>query len=592
VSDNETLGTFFDYLWDAEEGFAYIAYKVSGNQYSFKQEFFQWPAQRELLIEFVLEKRAKYEVYHAPSLFKDASSADKNNVRGANVVWCEFDGNSPSTMAEPSSNAGVAQANNQIPRPTLRIQSSLEGHEHWYWKLDQFVDSEQLDRINRSITYSLGADTSGWDANQILRPPSTFNHKRDRPVVVLEHFTGRLDLRLFEGLPPPPPLVTIPLPDKLPAIEEVVFGHKFPEHVFRLFKVGAPIGKRSATMMSLGYYLAELQLTDNEILAMLLNADKRWGKFDGRQDQLVRLAEIVTIARQKYPYTGTSDDMVPKLQPMGLLTLLRTEVHVEWVWKGILQTKGYMCLTGPSGIGKTQLALDVAGQIALGKPALDRETTPMKIGFFSLEMNLVELKEFLVLMAASFTPEEQEILEENFQFFPLGEPLYLNRGEEQEQVEQAIKDHGLQGIIIDSLGSATNSSLSDQLATKPLLDWNDRLRQRMGVFTWFIHHHRKASGDNKKPKKLDDVYGDMYIVGRASSAIALWESGIPNTLDFIPLKIRLTKNPGKFHIKRGADLHFTRMVGGVVTEESNSEEDDEKEELESVELIIPDGLSI
>lgn len=573
VSDDQTLRDFFQYIWTDEVGYVLVAHKLPGNQRAFEQTFFQWPAQAEQITQHVLDKRARYEVYYGPALYSEPWTSENNPdrkqlVKGSRVVWCEFDGNSD----------GSGGNNLGLPKPTLRVQSSLEGHEHWYWKLDRSVGAGELERVNRSITYALGADTSGWDATQILRPPSTFNHKRERSVATIEQLVGELDFGLFEGLPEPPPLVTIPIPEKLPAIEEVIFRYKFPDKVARLFKIGVPVGKRSSGMMSLGFYLAELQLTDHEMLAVLLNADKRWGKFDGRQDQLVRLAEIVTIARQKFPYTGTAEEQAPVFQPMGLLTLLRTEVQIEWAWDGYLQTKGYMLLTGPSGIGKTQLALDVAGSMALGRPALDAETTAMRIGFFSLEMNLVELKEFLVLLAASFTPEEQEILEQNLLFFPLGEPIYLNRPEIQEQVEQAVRDYNLGGVIFDSMGSATSTSLSDQVSVKALIDWNDRLRQRLGPFTWFIHHHRKASGENKRPNKLSDVYGDSYIVNRATSVVALWESGIPNTLDFIPLKIRLRKNPGKFHIKRGADLHFTRMVGGVV------QETPEKEELDSIEI--------
>src|SRR5205807_6352490 len=129
------------------------------------------------------------------------------------------------------------------------------------------------------------------------------------------------------------------------------------------------------------YSLAEMNLTNEEILSVLMNADQRWGKFAQRQDRVRRLLEIVTIARQKYPIrVGEGTESPSKLQPLGFKTLLATEINLEWVWEGWLQRNGYLLLTGPSAVGKTQFALDAAAHIALGKPFLDRPVSQSRIG--------------------------------------------------------------------------------------------------------------------------------------------------------------------------------------------------------------------
>lgn len=579
-TDDKVIGDFFSYIFESGQGFLYIAHKFPGNQHEFKQTFFHWPEEKEKAVQFVIEQRSKYEVYYAPALFSAPSSL-KEHVLGSRVFWCEFDGRIPVDLGD-------------IPDPTLRVISSIEGHEHWYWKTDQLITAGHLEKVNRALTYTLGADSSGWDAGQILRPPQTFNHKRESPVVIFEWQDNELHAGEFLTLPEPPPLQEIPIPENIPDVQEVVFRHQFNHQVAHLFRVGVPVGKRSEAEMSLGYYLAEMNLTNEEMLSVLLNADQRWGKFSGRQDQLVRLMEIITIARQKFPYRaeGTKVGVHEFLKPMGLLTLLRSEIHIEWAWDGWLQKQGYMLLTGPSAVGKTQLSLDVCGSMALGQRALDSPTQQSRIGFFSLEMNLPELKEFVQLMAAGFTPEELEVLEENLQFFPLGEPLYLTKTETREQVEQLVSDLKLDGVVFDSLGSTTDGDLSNETSVKSLIDWNDRFRQRSGAFTWFIHHHRKASGDNKKPNKLSDVYGNQYITARASSVVCLWDSGIPNTLDFLPLKVRLRANPGRFHIKRGGNLRFTRMVSGIVQEEVVEEQEEQVVEEEELTIGLKENFKI
>jgi len=249
---------------------------------------------------------------------------------------------------------------------------------------------------------------------------------------------------------------------------------------------------------------------------------------------------------------------------MGFLTLLRTEVLLEWAWEGFLQKAGYFLLSGPSGVGKTQFSLDVAGHFANGRNFLDREVKePLRTGFFSLEMGLVDLKYFLNQLCPMFTEEEQNMMEENLKFFPLGEPIYINRPEEKKMIEQVIGDLKLDGIMIDSLGSTTEGELTDEKDVKNLMDWNDQMRQRHGVFTWYIHHHRKASGDNKKPNKLADVYGSQYITARATTVSCLWPTVSESTLDFLPLKVRLSAKPPSFQIHRDHNLHFTRMVPEV-----------------------------
>src|SRR5690606_21999974 len=70
------------------------------------------------------------------------------------------------------------------PVPSVEVQSSGESNRHTYWLLDAFLDGKQIESLNRSLAYALGADTSGWDANQFLRPPLSTNRKYRKPITV------------------------------------------------------------------------------------------------------------------------------------------------------------------------------------------------------------------------------------------------------------------------------------------------------------------------------------------------------------------------------------------------------------------------
>lgn len=537
-----SLGDFFKVIYGESVGFMYVATKEPGGEFS--QEFYEYPNEVGRAVSFIKENAPNREVYYAPALFADRR-ATKENVSESRVVWVEFDGNCPEDIGD-------------FPEPSIRIRSSGDKHEHWYWLLDSPIDAEYIERINRGITYQFSADTSGWDANQILRPPGTFNHKRGKPVKIAHLDTHNvLSLGSFGNLPEPPPVESLPEFDSLPALTEILHDRSIPTEPWGLFQGGVQVGDRSAGLMKLGYYLAELGLTNAEIYVLLEDADRRWGKFHGRSDKQRRLLEIVTIARQKYPREFSSTNT--KFESIGFLTLTKLKVNIEWVLEGFLQKNGYMLVTGPSGTGKTQFAMSMAANMALGRDFLDKKVTrPYRIGLWSLEMGLEDVKYFAETQSGAFTQEELEKLEENFRIFPLGEPLYLSDDETRKQLEEVVAREKLDGIIVDSLGSVTDESLSDETAVKKLMNWNDVFRKNYNCFTVYIHHHRKATNDNSKPKKLDDVFGSQYITARATTVVGLWPTKSTSQVEALMLKLRLMKKPDNFRMDRDTHLQFTR----------------------------------
>jgi len=551
--DYEEVRLFLDSIYREEEGFSYVALKSpDAEHHAFSQFFFEWPVEREQQIEFILEKRNEHEVYYSPALFTE-KSAKKEHVKGARVFWVELDGKAPEGI-------------DSIPGPTLRVQSSTEDHSHWYWQTDTLVDAETIERVNRGLTHLLGADSSGWDANQILRPPSTFNHKRKRPVTLQEPPTGKLvGVGDFSSLPEPPPTIAVPVPTSIPEATDVIAKYQFGSVAWNLFKNGVPEGQRSEGEMALGYYLAEMGMNDQEIFSVLLNADNRWGKFKNRQDQYVRLSEIVSVARKKYPYKGAHFDTTGTasgdslLKGIGFVSFLQTEYNFEWLLEGWIQKNGYGLLTGLSGVGKTQFSLDMAMHLATGTDFLGRKVErPIRMGFLSLEMGGPDLQVFSSNQATGWNKDQLDMMEENLIMEAVGEPIYMDTPSGREIVEQWIGDNKLEGVVIDSLGSSVAGELSSEAPAKAIMDWNDHLRQTFDVFTWFLHHHRKPSGDNKKPNKLGDVYGSHWITARATTVSCLWDFGAGNTLQVIPLKIRLSGDKQPFFVRRLENLQFTK----------------------------------
>jgi hypothetical protein len=182
---DEDLERFFDFFWADDDAWVYTPIaRFSGTpNVQWQPLMFHWPRQRGAVIEHLLKNAATPDLncYFSPVLFERASPK-KDAVLGSRTLWCDYDGNAP--VAWPHGEPGSSVF---VPRPTMRVESSGPGREHVYWGLDQLVtDADWIDDKNRALAYATGADTSGWDANQVLRPPHTFNRKYTpaRPVVV------------------------------------------------------------------------------------------------------------------------------------------------------------------------------------------------------------------------------------------------------------------------------------------------------------------------------------------------------------------------------------------------------------------------
>lgn len=178
----EDLANFLDYVWGEEAPipgiptFVYVPFEKDGE---WKKFSFEWPRQKAAVVRHLLKWSALgANAFYSPALYRAARPV-KENVLGSWFFWVDFDGNAPRWED--------IDTKLSIPRPSFIIQSSLPQHEHWYWKLDEFLtDIEVLEDRNRSLAYVLSADTSGWDADQVLRPLHTTNHKRGKPVILKE----------------------------------------------------------------------------------------------------------------------------------------------------------------------------------------------------------------------------------------------------------------------------------------------------------------------------------------------------------------------------------------------------------------------
>lgn len=579
-SPREGLSDFFDFVYGSAEGYAYFPTKAPDGE--FRKVMYEWPTHKTNAISHILKASAEgKDVFFGPALFSKPNP-EKENVKGAHVLWADFDGNAPGddtweTGDEPTGGApGLS-----VPPPSLRIQSSQPGHEHLYWRLEEFDNSrEDIEARNRAIAYTLGADTSGWDANQILRPPFTTNYKRNLPVTIEEESDRTYGPASFASLRKVKELISEQIDTaKLPSIEDV-FARSSPwsEDALDLFHSDASTGvDRSSALMRLGYFAAENGLSDVDIYAILLDADDRWGKFKHRNDRQKRLTDIVNRARQKHPRAlgdltfggllGTESAAAPvntnQRVVYGFADLVAAEFNIDWLVDGLIARGSYGILSSAPGVGKTQLLLRLLMSCALGQSFVGYQPQGrMKVGFLGLEMGPVHTKHFVAQMAKSCFPSEMETLQRNMFIAPLGEPLPFDRPEGKKFIEALLEEHKPDILGIDAFGKMTLAELNDEKMIRQIMTYIQALRVRYGVAICLIHHNRKASDNNKKPKDLSDIYGSQYITTDADFAISLWREAIDSQdIEVREVKNRLAVQRSPFLIARGEHINFFETGG-------------------------------
>lgn len=540
----QVIEAYLEFLFREQQGFVQYATRSPTGHWA--QDFFPWPASKGEIGAYVFNNFYRDQVYICPSLFKERKGK-KEHVLGAHCVWADFDGNSPETFPLT---------------PSLVVQTSIPGHTHVYWGLDDFYDPEEVTAINKSIAYELEADVSGWDSTQMLRPPETFHHAKQEPVLILQ--------ANYDIIYSPEDFVLIPeapAPEKLSDLQpEMPNIEKVPAAAITIWENGPRNGDRSTALMNLAYIMAEKGLDPNENLAVVMDADKRWGKFSTRVDGQSLLEDLIAVAYAKYPKVVL--DVIQKANdlwhPNQAFSLGDDYAVPSWVLKNLMVEKSLMLIAGPPSAGKSTLALNLMIRAAEGSKFLDWEfERPYRMGFFSLEMNELEIGPFIHKMKAGV--EDPDSIADSLQVWPLGHAINLADVSDQQTFWNSLHHYEIEGVIIDSFAMLTPDSLQSE-DIKKVLQFLVRLQNELGIFVVIIHHDRKTPTGETKKGDLDDVFGARGITAAASVVMFMKDAGggDGSTINFP--KVRMAAKPTDSTWKRDGNLWF-RSINEVIIKE-------------------------
>jgi KaiC/GvpD/RAD55 family RecA-like ATPase len=524
---NPTKGTeeFCNFLWGEEEGYVHLPLKnPDTGEYAYNY-FFKWPQERVDVLEHVERHSNTSEVFITPGMFKTRSS-NVTEAHGSYVAWADFDGNVPSLEELKEHN---------IPQPTLRVQSSLPGREHWYWRYEQFVtDIPTVQGINRALSYALEADIGAWDAGHSTRPVGSINHKRGgAPVIIRAHNNFSFAVEDFAQVPVPEVAYNLEQfkREVIPNPVKTIMRHgPWPPDAQDLFtKYQQPEGSRSSALTRFAYFCCEQGLDNSETYSLLQWVDKRWGKFYGRSDKEKYYVDLINFARQKRPYEGVKDVSVlaDEITTYGFRDVLDYQDKTAWIVKGLLPQKGTAYVVGRPGTGKTTLALGLGSSLALNRQYLDWQSTEekkYKVLYLSLEMTLEDVNQFFHKLKENYTEEELDQLQENFHTYASPEKIkfYQSGSPILGKFLRKLENYKPDIVLVDSASFSLASNLINQEEVTKAIELLDMIKDRYGCTFIFIHHSRKEPpGHGYKEADLDDVFGSAFIAASAASIISL-----------------------------------------------------------------------
>jgi hypothetical protein len=193
-----------------------------------------------------------------------------------------------------------------------------------------------------------------------------------------------------------------------------------------------------------------------------------------------------------------------------------------------------LMIAGPQGVGKTtlmqQLALRRAGVTdgdLLGMPV---RPSAGRVLYIAADRPRQAARSFRRMVGEA----DHDRLAEKLVVWPGPLPFELGKCQRGEFARFVAGIGGVTDVFIDSLKDVAVKLTEDDVGGRVNGEVQEVVAQ--GIEVVIGHHQRKASGDNRQPRKLADVYGSTWLTSGCGSVLLLWGEAGDALVEAVHLK--------------------------------------------------------
>lgn len=512
-------------IWGSRSGYVFVPRrKVSGSGKSKWDEgkAYKYPEEWDAIKSRINESaRDGWDTYWCPLVFDKPVRKKDAVLPEQDLLWADLDYVNPVEL-------GL--------KPSVAWKSSNDRYQA-LWLLDSMHDIDIVERVNKDLTYKIGADKGGWDVGQVLRVPATPNYKYDPPQKgeLLWAETRRFDLgRIAEVVTPE---ITTKPETTTDTLENLLAPWSIPERIKDLIMADpleVEVGDRSDRLWEIETSLLEAGVPILDVVDIVSICP--WNKFKGRKNEreqiyneilkadkhvklkLVESHKEVEVLEEELD--RRADEWALPFQKFAVLDIEKP----QWLVEGIWQKGTYGMIAGEPKTYKSVQATDLALSVASGKPFLGhfKVQTEGAVLYIQEENNVQTVQDRVFKIASekgllTSTPKGLALPSDLPIYFSNNFGINLTDKNSRELLEDTIKRIKPILVILDPLYMMMGG-VDENNATEvgDLLKWLTHLRNVYGVSILLCHHYNKGNGNTRGGQRV-----------RGSSAFHAWvESAI------------------------------------------------------------------